>query len=418
MGNGFAFNGPVTHGLNAMVRIKTLLAAATFLSTFVSIPIAGSTEPESKRPALRVLRDQAGRPNAIEATGLPRAELIKLSRAREARATFTKLLAVYVQQEPVARDLPALAGAWEVVDSSLRFTPRFPLSAGMRYRAILRPEALVEQQAGAVAATHKAEPPITLEIVVPNEPVGEPTEVLQVYPTAGAIPENNLRFYIHFSDSMGRGGAYSHLRLLNDKGESIPDAFLEIGEELWDPRAKRMTLLIDPGRIKKGVQPREELGPVLESGHDYTLVIERAWRDAGGRPLKAEHRKSFRAVAAVEVAIDPATWKIARPAAGSLDPLVIRFPSPLDRALLERTLSIATVNGRSVAGRVAIADEERRWEFHPQAAWNAGRFQLLIDVALEDLAGNRIGKPFEVDEFTEVDKSAEIEPTRLLFEVE
>jgi len=33
----------------------------------------------------------------------------------------------------------------------------------------------------------------------------------------------------------------------------------------------------------------------------------------------------------------------------------------------------------------------------PQAAWKAGPHTLLIQLELEDLAGNSVGKPFEVD---------------------
>jgi len=37
--------------------------------------------------------------------------------------------------------------------------------------------------------------------------------------------------------------------------------------------AKRLSLWIHPGRIKNGVNLREELGPVLEPNRKYTLVL-------------------------------------------------------------------------------------------------------------------------------------------------
>jgi hypothetical protein len=40
---------------------------------------------------------------------------------------------------------------------------------------------------------------------------------------------------------------------------------------------------------------------------------------------------------------------------------------------------------------------EREWRFRPAAPWRAGPHQLLVDTLLEDLAGNSIGRPFEVD---------------------
>ncbi len=195
---------------------------------------------------------------------------------------------------------------------------------------------------------------------------------------------------------MGRGEAYEHVRLLDAKGRKSDLPFLELGEELWDASGKRLTLLIDPGRIKRGVKPREDLGPVLEAGREYTLVIGRAWRDASGRPLKADFQKRFRTAAPIAEAIDEAAWKIIPPPAGSSQPLVIKFPRPLDHALVERTIAVAGADGKFVDGKGAAADEERRWEFLPAHPWIAGKYQIVVDTTLEDLAGNRIGQPFEV----------------------
>src|SRR5581483_747984 len=129
-------------------------------------------------------------------------------------------------------------------------------------------------------------------------------------------PENQLKFYFHFSAPMKQGEAYEHIHLLNEAGKPIELAFLELGEELWDPSGKRFTLFIDPGRIKKGLKPREDLGPVLEEGKSYTLVIDRDWKDAEGEALKESFKKTFRAVAADETPPEPKTWRLEAPAAG------------------------------------------------------------------------------------------------------
>ena len=44
--------------------------------------------------------------------------------------------------------------------------------------------------------------------------------------------------------------------------------------------------------------------------------------------------------------------------------------------------------------------------------------QLTADTRLEDLAGNSIGRPFEVDEFDKVDESIEAKSVSLPFEVQ
>ena len=43
--------------------------------------------------------------------------------------------------------------------------------------------------------------------------------------------------------------------------------------------------------------------------------------------------------------------------------------------------------------------------FTPREPWRAGQHQLLALDILEDVAGNQIGRAFEVDNFETVDKS-------------
>ena len=250
-------------------------------------------------------------------------------------------------------------------------------------------------------------------LFLPAPPAAEPTAVEQVYPTADKLPENQLKFYVHFTAPMSRGEAYRRVHLLNADGKEAAGAFLEIGEELWDPAGRRFTLFIDPGRIKRGLKPREDMGPVLEQGKSYTLLIDRAWSDAEGRPLKEAFRKKFEATAADETPPDPKTWRLQPPEAGGRNPLTVVFPKPMDHALLERMLWVTDSGGRVVPGDATTADAETRWQFTPRAAWPAGAYRLVADNRLEDLAGNTLGRPFEVDVFhpTTIETKAETAET-------
>ncbi|HEX5106094.1 MAG TPA: hypothetical protein VFV87_19880, partial [Pirellulaceae bacterium] len=60
--------------------------------------------------------------------------------------------------------------------------------------------------------------------------------------------------------------------------------------------------------------------------------------------------------------------------------------------------------GRPVKGAITLEDQERCWLFRSDRPWSAGRHELVIDTTLEDLAGNRIGRPFEVDELRPIEK--------------
>src|SRR4029077_2273878 len=51
-----------------------------------------------------------------------------------------------------------------------------------------------------------------------------------------------------------------------------------------------------------------------------------------------------------------------------------------------------------IVGEVQTEAGETRWLFVPAAPWRAGTYQLHASAILEDVAGNRIGRPFEVEE--------------------
>ncbi|MGE3818655.1 MAG: hypothetical protein AB7I30_04420 [Isosphaeraceae bacterium] len=288
-------------------------------------------------------------------------------------------------------DRPALFGTYRVSGKSLQFAPRFPMEPGVTYRAVLHPPG--------------GSTPILADLAIPDRPVVSSTRVVRVSPTAGVLPENLLKFYVEFSAPMGRGEAYEHLSLLDAQGDPIDLPFLELGEELWTPDGRRFTILFDPGRIKSGLRPREEAGPVLEKGESYTLVIDRGWRDAAGGPLVESYRKAFRVGPADHEPPDPAGWSVGSPEPGTRSALVVRFPEPLDRAMLGRVLGVSGPDGQGLPGRATVGDDETSWVFVPDRPWLAGDHRLLVDRSLEDRAGNTIGRPFEVDVFEKVDRA-------------
>jgi hypothetical protein len=55
-----------------------------------------------------------------------------------------------------------------------------------------------------------------------------------------------------------------------------------------------------------------------------------------------------------------------------------------------------------VAGTVSIDKQETEWRFLPQQPWKTGDYQLIVDSALEDLAGNHVGQAFDIDVFQHV----------------
>jgi hypothetical protein len=300
-------------------------------------------------------------------------------------------------------DRPPLFGTYRLEGNDLLFRPRFPMEPGVSYRATLTLPSLPA--------------PITAELTLPARVVSPTTRVVRVSPTASVLPENLLKFYVEFSAPMGRGEAYEYLSLLDGERKPIDLPFLELGEELWDPTGRRFTILFDPGRIKSGLRPREEAGPVLEEGKSYTLVIGSAWRDAQGAPLIESFRKSFRVGPPDRTPPDPASWSVEPPKPGTRGPLRVRFPEPLDRAMLGRVLGVGAPDGQGLPGQGTAGDDEASWSFIPERPWSAGLYRLLVDRSLEDRAGNTIGRPFEVDVFEKVQRATTLETLALPFRV-
>ena len=302
-------------------------------------------------PTIEIIKDSSGQPAVLEVSGIPPSRLTSLAAIPAGDQRWEQSFALYVADED-SQSPPAMLGTYAVEGERLRFTPRYGVRPGMKYQAVLR-----------LPASDAASGPtiVRREIAIPESKPSEPTKLIAIYPSAEVLPENQLRFYLHFSAPMGRGEAYQYLRMLNEKDQPIDIPFLEIGEELWDPSGTRLTLLIDPGRIKQGVKPREDLGPVLTDGGKYQLVVAPGWRDEAGHPLAVGASKRFRAGPPRNAALDQHDWKILTPAAGSREPLVIKFPQPLDHALLQRTIVVARTSSESCRHRgTSRPDHNRR----------------------------------------------------------
>ena len=349
---------------------------------------AGCALQGSDTPTLVVPGPESAEPT-VEAHNL--AGLADFAQGQPRAEQWQRVLAVYVVPDGDLDDPPAVLGSYEALGEVLRFVPRYGLAPGLTYRARLDTSALAAGSAGVE--------PLEVEFSIARLVV-EPTAMVdRVYPSRNVLPENLLRFYIHFSSPMGRGQAYDRIRLLDGSGSEVEMAFLELGEELWDPRGMRFTILFDPGRIKRGLVPREEEGPVLVQGNTYTLLVDSGFLDATGLPMVEEFRKTFRVVEPVMTRVDPAAWTIDPPRAGSRQPLVLRLSRSMDHALLGRMIWVVDARGLEIAGAVVVQDEETRWAFMPDADWKAGAHELVMDTTMEDVSGNTIQGPFDFDVF-------------------
>ena len=335
-----------------MLRLASLLAAAS---------LAAKQSP----PNLEI-RPLADDPTRVEV----------VTQDKEARLS----LALF---DDNGREGPAILGKVRKRGESTIFAPKYGLGRGLRYRATLqRPDG------SKITATYR----------VPVLAHSEPAIVRQVYPTAKTLPANNLKFYLHFSKPMREGKAiFDQIQILDldNGGTPIPHPWRRV--ELWSRDATRLTLWIHPGRIKQGVNLREDEGPVLHPNHRYALLVTRKVRDGNGQPLSHSFRKEFFASAPDHKRPMPDKWTITQPGAGTREPLRLRFQESLDHSLLQRMLTIQDEQGLTVAGDSQVGSSETSWSFRPKKPWRVVPYVLKIDPELEDLAGNTPTQLFDVD---------------------
>ncbi len=213
-------------------------------------------------------------------------------------------------------------------------------------------------------------------------------EIVAVFPSGNIIPENTLRFYIHFSTPMRPHVSSDYIKLVDATGKADTAAFMAFKQELWSEDRKRLTLLMDPGRIKRGVAQNIALGPALQVGSTYSIVVDDGWPTANRAESMPGYESTFTVSKALRTLPDPALWQIALPRNLTNDPLVIEFDRPFDHALLQSGISVRDANGRPILGDITIDKHERAWRFNRNGSWRNAQIQIAIDTQLEDVAGN------------------------------
>jgi hypothetical protein len=342
--------------------------------------------PEPPAPlAVSLATPAAATGPVVELSGLTRDEREALTADPPTPAAWEALFRVAIEG-PAGAPPPAVAGRYAIVERGVRFTPAFPLDPGRRY----------DVSVDLSRIRHTGQRTMRGTVELPAPPAAVPaTRVTGISPAGDTVPENLLRIYVWFSAPMSRGSGLPHVRLLDERGE-VRDAFLPVDGGFWNHDFTRYTLFFDPGRVKEGILPHERMGRPLVAGRLYQIAISREWRDARGAPLVEPFEHGFRAGVAATRPLDLAAWQVTLPRAGTRDPLILRFPAALDRALALRTIGVESTAGTAIDGEVAIDASDTRWQLVPREPWVQGRHAIVALDALEDPAGNRVGRAFEV----------------------
>lgn len=291
---------------------------------------------------------------------------------------------------------PAMAGRLAVDGDDVCFVPRFAFMDGTPYAVSIGEStvAVLLRPAAHVVAT---------------------TEVLSIHPRVEDVPRNLLRFYVAFSGPMSEGYARDHLRLVDKDATPLLGALLSTDYELWDGARRRLTVLLDPARIKRGLAAHRQAGYPIRIGRPFRLVVDPGFRDARGAPLRSGAEKRYGVVADERRRVEPAHWVVRNPARHTIEPLEVSFDRPLDYALLRHCLGVMGPDRRRVVGRGEVGPDERSWRLTPAAPWSAGPHEVVIDDILEDLAGNSVTRIFDRDRTRPTEAMEEKRPAAMTF---
>lgn len=286
-------------------------------------------------------------------------------------------LAVFIKEEVEKNGSNAIQGKYKIEGDYLFFLPYFPFEKGMTY--IVRTKDIDHTNGYSYQSFQIGE-----------KQAVDQARVLSIYPSANQVPENLLRFYIYFNTPMQKGQALKYIQLVDTKGNIDRKAFMQFKQELWSPDGKRLTLLFDPGRIKRGVSTNLELGPALLEGNRYHLIISGEWEDVYGQPLSVEKTKTFVVHQAYRQSIKINEWVINEPNVNSLNPLIIHFDRIMDHALIQSMIQIKDHENNFILGRWEILEGERLIQFIPEKSWTKGTYRIEMDSRMEDVTGNNL----------------------------
>ena len=215
-----------------------------------------------------------------------------------------------------------------------------------------------------------------------------PEVPIRISPQANVLPANTLRFYLHFPRSAEAHFDRDHLWLLNEEERVVRDPFLILSHELWSVDGRRLTVLMEPGRIKRGLGADPSHEPALVVGRTYSLVVTALGQTA---------RHTLRVSDPVLEAVDETHWRLISPTVGSLDPAVVHFDRVMDAALCEDEMAVLAPSGDVVRTHVSLAPDGTAARLIPSRPWRPGEHRLVVSERLEDVCGNRLGEALDHD---------------------
>ena len=291
-----------------------------------------------------------------------------------------------------------MAGSMQRGEHGSAFVPAFALTPGLRYQVQGR------------RCRDTIEPP-------PPAREGQP-RVVDIFPRSPSLPENVLRFYVYFSEPMAEGNFLDHIELEHvGSGQDITGVFFDNVHELWSADRTRITLLVDPGRVKTGLTAHREMGRAFATGESYRLKIRDSWTSIDGRALASSFDKRFVVTAEDRGPVVPSQWVVQRPVSGDRTPLHVEFGEPVDHVAVHRFVTVRSAEGRRIPGTWALDPDDAGASWTPDGPWSTAgeHHRLQIDSRFEDVSGNNLTAAFDQAMGSEAEPAPAVEQLELVF---
>jgi hypothetical protein len=271
-----------------------------------------------------------------------------------------------------------ILGNWDVKEDTIVFRPLIPLTRGLKYEILYK-----ERKVG--------------EVDIPLPDSSQIPVITGIYPSSDSVPENLLKLYIEFSKPMSEGNSLVHFMMIKNGSDTLRDVFLDLQTELWNKEQDRLTIWLDPGRIKRDLQPNKSLGNPLNKGDKYRFIVGASLSDAEGISLGKNYQKDFVVIGRDSIMPNSETWILYSPKKGTTEALKVDLTESLDYVLLKNAIRIIDENGKVINGKINTDNDERVLYVTPESPWKQGNYVMEIEARLEDLAGNNLNYPFDRD---------------------
>lgn len=215
-------------------------------------------------------------------------------------------------------------------------------------------------------------------------------KVAGIDPASSSLPENLLRMHIRFTEPMREGLFMDYIEVIDvDSGKPVPWVFFDSFYELWNQDRTRLTLLVDPGRVKTGLAANSELGRAFVAGNQYSVNIKQGWVSISGTKIDQDYSHRFTATPQVRTRIKPENWEI-EVLRNSIE---IDFQRVIDIHSLNAHVVLVTADDEAIFGQWISYNNGQSARFNYTGAKTPNR--IAVRNRFEDVAGNTIVAAFD-----------------------